>query len=317
MEGDAPLNDSTMMLQYLDMLIKHGTFTRAAKELSISQPYLTQTIKKIETNLGKEIINREAKPLLLTEVGQLYYQYLTSIEIEQDHFFRKLSNMSYTDSKVISIGVLPTLGNFLLPKFLPDFSKKYPHIRIDIQERFPKINEDQALKENIDFFIGQNAETASPDLITKSSDIMSYVAIIPESSPLYLPEKKELSPNDLDIRDILRQPILLTSIGSVIRRQIDILLNLHNIIPDIILESSSIFTVTELARKGIGVTLAPQGIINMANDHFNLYPLDRDLISISYFIGYSNKKELTPEEADLVDFFINSISENFNHTKTN
>ena len=298
-----------MMLQYLDMLIKHGTFTRAAKELSISQPYLTQTIKKIETNLGKEIINREAKPLLLTEVGQLYYQYLTSIEIEQDHFFRKLSNMSYTDSKVISIGVLPTLGNFLLPKFLPDFSKKYPHIRIDIQENFPKISEDQALKENIDFFIGQNAETASPDLITKSANTLNYVAIIPESSPLYLSGKRELSPNDLDIRDILRQPILLTSIGSVVRRQIDILLNSHNIIPNIILESSNIFTVTELAKKGMGITLAPQVLVNISNDNFNFYPLDEELISLSYFIGYSNKKELTDEEADFVAIFINSLTE--------
>ena len=68
--------NSLIMLQYIDVLLKHGNYTKAAQNLYISQSYLTQTIKKIENELGIEIINRQTTPLQLTEAGKIYYDYL-------------------------------------------------------------------------------------------------------------------------------------------------------------------------------------------------------------------------------------------------
>jgi len=51
--------NSLNMLQYIDVLLKHGNYTKAAKNLYISQSYLTQTIKKVENQIGIEIINRK------------------------------------------------------------------------------------------------------------------------------------------------------------------------------------------------------------------------------------------------------------------
>ena len=61
--------DSANMLYYLDILLKHGNFTKAAKDLYISQPYLTQLIKRTEKELDITIINRQTSPLQLTEAG--------------------------------------------------------------------------------------------------------------------------------------------------------------------------------------------------------------------------------------------------------
>ena len=70
------MNDPDIMLNYLETLLKESNFTRAAEHLYISQPYLTQLIKRVEKKLGTTIINRDKVPFTLTESGQIYYQYL-------------------------------------------------------------------------------------------------------------------------------------------------------------------------------------------------------------------------------------------------
>ena len=52
------MKDPEILIHYLDVLLKESKFTRAARELYISQPYLTQLIKRIERKLGTKILNR-------------------------------------------------------------------------------------------------------------------------------------------------------------------------------------------------------------------------------------------------------------------
>ena len=84
---------SQQTLHYLDILLKHGNFTKAAKDLYVSQPHLTQTIKRIEIELGAKIINRDVTPLQLTAAGKVYHQYLMTAEIERKSFGNSCSNI--------------------------------------------------------------------------------------------------------------------------------------------------------------------------------------------------------------------------------
>ena len=63
---------SPYTLQYIDALLKHGNFTKAAKDLYISQPYLTQTIKKVEKELGTEIVNRKEPAAAINRCGKKF-----------------------------------------------------------------------------------------------------------------------------------------------------------------------------------------------------------------------------------------------------
>ena len=64
----AILNDNTI-LQYLDSLLKYNSFTKASEDLYISQPYLTQVVKKTEKHIGVKIIDRGNNQIRLTEAG--------------------------------------------------------------------------------------------------------------------------------------------------------------------------------------------------------------------------------------------------------
>lgn len=295
-------------LQYIDALLQHGSFTKAAKDLYISQPYLTQTIKKVEKELGTEIINRKSPHLQLTDAGKIYYQYLETIEEEGDFLKRKLAHYTDTLNPVIRIGILPSLATYLLPLALPAFMRDYPDTPLSINEDLPKTNELRVINQELDFYIGQNPESVSPSLITRDCGYQSYFAIIPSSSELYQPNRCMLTKGSIPIEQLLQQKLVLTTSGSAIRRQVDRLLQRYKLTPTIVLESSNIYTVAELAKKDAGVAFVPEGLISESPTlAYNLYPVSHELISIEYFIAYSTAKTLTPTLQAFADTFIQEI----------
>lgn len=305
------LIDSPNMLQYIDVLLKHGSYTKAAKDLYISQPYLTQTIKKIEQELGTDIINRNTSPLQLTEAGKVYYHYLESLEFESANLRKKLSRYSAADHTIIRIGILSSLGTFLLPLFIPKFLHGHQNINITIDEDLPERNEHKVLNGELDFYIGQNPETISPNLTVHECGKQSYYAVIPESSALYQKNRLFLEPRTIPLKELLNQPLILTASGSAIRRQIDHLLRKYNIKPRIIMESSNIYTVAELAKKDLGIAVVPECVIMPSKQcRYNLYPISNELLSLNYFIAYSADKTLTSAGKSLIAGFLEMVQLN-------
>lgn len=300
--------NSPKMLQYLNILLKHGNYTKAAKELYISQPYLTQMIKNIEKGLGIAIINRHSTPLQLTEAGRIYYRYLCSLEDEQANFRKRIAKYSTTEHTIIRIGVLPSLGTYLLPLFLPDYLKKHPKIQIELHEEVPHHNEQKVLNDELDFLLGQNPEVLSPNMTIYARGKHRYFAIIPESASIYREGERSLMPQSLSLKKLLQEKLVLTTRGSAIRRQIDYLVKKLNIQPNIVLESNNIFTVAELAKKNLGVTFIPESVpLTETDGLFNIYPLPLDFVSLDYFIAHSASKTLSSDEKELIAAFIDHL----------
>ncbi|MDT6953364.1 LysR family transcriptional regulator [Companilactobacillus alimentarius] len=300
-----PKIDSLNMLRFLDMLLKHGNYTKAAKDLYISQPYLTQTIQKVESELGIEIINRKVSPLQLTDADRIYYQYLNSLETEKSNFQKQIIQYSSPQKTVLKIGVLSSIGTYLLPIFLNQYLAKHPQVNIELQEDIPEINEKKVLTGDIDFLLGQNPETISPHLTVRNQGTHGYFAIIPKTSQFFRKGVNSLEPNSFSLKKLLQEKLVLTTHGSAIRQQVDYLLQRYKITPNVILESNNIFTTSKLATSGLGVTFLPESVYIHPNaNEFNIYPLPQSIISLDYFIAYQANRTLTQVEKDLVDSFL-------------
>ncbi|WP_048000530.1 LysR family transcriptional regulator [Lactiplantibacillus herbarum] len=303
-----PKPDSINMLRFLDVLLKHGNFTRAAKDLYISQPYLTQTIKNAEQKLGIQIINRESVPLSLTSAGRVYYQYLTTLENQKDAFHKQINQYRTSAHQVIRIGVLSSLGSYLLPLVLPDFLQVHPTTKIELTEDISEHNEQRLLHNELDFLLGQNPETIAPGLTIHDRGKDSYYAIIPRTSALYQPEQDFINPGTININTLLREKLVLSPRGSSIRRQVDYLLQKYNVAPKTIVESTNIVTITELATAGLGITLLPNSVVTRPNAaQYNLYPLSESLISLNYFIALRENRTLSQSEQDFMTIFLTNL----------
>lgn len=301
------------ILYYIDAILKYSNYGKAAKSLYISQPYLTQVIKRIESQLNCELISRSKLPYRLTEQGKIYYQYLTSIENNHAKLLREISAVSDIDNKVIKIGVLPSLGTYLLHLFLPKFFDMNPNCRIELSETLPEKNEKLTQSGELDYWIGQNSRNISPNLNSINWGRHRYLAIIPRCCDLYQKDVAIIPEGTIDINKLLCQKLVLTSKGSAIRKQIDQLLSVYKVEPKIIMESTEINTVHKLAMSNLGLTFIPESIyVKECPSEYNIYQLPIDELSLDYFIAYHRERKLTGIDKDLIDAFLIHGQNNFN-----
>jgi DNA-binding transcriptional LysR family regulator len=110
-----------------------GNITKAADELHISQPAVTQSIRKLEGQLGGTLFIRTKRGVNLTEEGKEFYNYIKqAIEFinNAEHKFSQLINL---ETGCIRIGVSATLTKEFLMPYLQTFHKLYPRIEIQIE----------------------------------------------------------------------------------------------------------------------------------------------------------------------------------------
>lgn len=128
------VNFSLTQLEYVLAVHKHGHFSQAAKACHVTQPTLSMQIQKLEEELGTVIFDRSKKPILLTEKGAKLIDQMRAILAEA----RKVEGILEEDNGVVegelTIGIIPTVAPYLLPRLLPVVAKRYPKLRLKILE---------------------------------------------------------------------------------------------------------------------------------------------------------------------------------------
>lgn len=300
------MHDPETVLHYLDTLLEESNFTKAARALYISQPYLTQTIKRLEEKLGIKLINRTV-PFTLTEAGTIYYKYLENSVASKRKLHSQLVKYENPKLEVIRISVLESLGCFLIPTILPNFLKSHPNIKVQLSEVSPRASENLLLAEEVDCYLGQTPKALSKGIKPYINGNEKYYIVIPANSEFYQAGKFILEPDAFDLKTLLQQPFLLSNGSSAIRHQVDGLFQKYKIKPNIILESQNILTTTGLAINGMGLTISSASILKRYKETpLNLLPISPDLLSIEYFIAVKQGRTLTPGIQDLITAFSKS-----------
>lgn len=122
----------TNLIKYFILLYFIGSITKAANSLYISQPAITKTIKKLETELGITLFNRGPKGVVLTQNGKIFYNYIKNgVEsfINGEH---KLTSLKNLETGTIRIGASTTVTRYFLLPFIEKFHNQFPNIDISI-----------------------------------------------------------------------------------------------------------------------------------------------------------------------------------------
>lgn len=109
-------------------------FKKAADACNVSQSALSTAINELEKQLGLSVFERNNKKVLVTSKGQLILDKAKQVKIEVDQLMQ-ISQLDKTAfSTPMSIGVIPTIGPYLLPKILPEVRRQYPDFKLRIHE---------------------------------------------------------------------------------------------------------------------------------------------------------------------------------------
>lgn len=238
-------------LQYVLAVAEHKNFTLAAEKCFVTQPTLSMQIQKIEDELNIQIFDRTKKPIQLTDIGQKIVNQAKSIVIEADRIKDIVEQQKGFIGGEFRLGIIPTIMPTLLPMFLNNFIKKYPKVRLIIEE----LNTEEIITKLKNGHLDA-AIASTPLMEEKLKEIVLYfepfVAYIPDNHRIS--DKKEIEIADLNIEEIL-----LLQDGHCFR---DGILNLcksngAGAGSNFQLESGSFETLIKLADEGLGTTLLP------------------------------------------------------------
>ena len=121
-------------LRYLVALADHGHFGRAATACNVSQPTLSQQIKKLEEQIGVTLVERTNKSLHVTDFGEEVVARARQILIGVEAITNVGRRVSGPLSGVFGLGVIPTLGPYILPWLVPALKQEYRELRLVIRE---------------------------------------------------------------------------------------------------------------------------------------------------------------------------------------
>jgi LysR family hydrogen peroxide-inducible transcriptional activator len=241
------INLSLRQLRYFDALTRHSHFGRAAEACAISQPALSMQIKEMEQALGGPLLERSARQVALTKLGEEITERVRDILRSVDELgdFARASRDRLSGR--LRIGMIPTIAPYLLPKIIENLTRLHPQLDIQVRETLtPKLI--QELSEG-------RLDTAILALPV-SEPSLTEAALFSEDFLLVRPRKDEGTP--APSRESLREMrLLLLEEGHCFREQALSFCKSQST-PREMLDANSLSTLVQMVSAGIGVTLIPE-----------------------------------------------------------
>ncbi|MFN7183784.1 MAG: LysR substrate-binding domain-containing protein [Thermomonas haemolytica] len=121
-------------LRYLVALHDHLNFGRAAAACCVTQSTLSAGIRELETQLGAQVAERSKRSVVITPLGHRLVAQARSLLREAEALMAMAAENGNPMAGTIDLGVLPTIGPFLLPRLIPALGRQFPQLRLTLRE---------------------------------------------------------------------------------------------------------------------------------------------------------------------------------------
>ncbi len=276
-------------LRYFVTVAEEKSFNKAAERLFISQPPLSRQIKQLEEEMGVILIDREQRPLKLTEAGVFFYEHATQILKKSDNLRAMTMRKGIFDGS-LSIGFVASILYGTLPKVISRFRKVHPNIEIKLHE-LNSWQQTQALTNGkIDIGFGRLLfEDASVRRILLREE--SLMVAVPIDHHIMQQKRSSITIADLSDENLLLYP------KAPRPSFIDFVLSLfeeRNIEPSSFSEVSELHVALGLVAAGEGVTIVPRALENLRGKEIGYLPLEDGLLTspVIMNVRHFDKSEL-------------------------
>jgi len=238
------MNISAKQLRYFLAVAKQKNFQKAADECAISQPALSMKIKELEGTLG-QLIERGSKKFYLTQTGQALVNKAENI-IQSFDDLKHLANKGDGINQ-LSIGAIPTVAPYLLPRIIKTISKQYKNIVIEPKEA--------VTDKLVSYLITGKIDLAVLALPTYEP-LLTEVHLFEEEFLLIrnIKDANKPIPNN---KELTNMKLLLLEEGHCLRSQTLSFCKVTSV-PKNIMEGTTLTTLVQMVSSGIGVTLIPE-----------------------------------------------------------
>lgn len=235
----------TLLNQFI-VTAQDASISKAALRLRISQPALSKNIRKLEATLGTQLFDRHAGGASLTEAGRILLDHALTINLEYQFALENIRNVLSKQASTIRIGAGPIWSSTVLPIVVEKFHTIFPHHRIQVKTgSIIELNEELRLGQ-INILAGALLQNGTaPGFVTHPLARSEMVVFASEDHPLVKDGAVQ------DPRKLSDQPFVVFMESRNIAEQLTSYLKQFQADPPrYMLETTSLFTCTELVRTG-------------------------------------------------------------------
>lgn len=233
-------------LKVFEAAARHGSFTKAAEELSITQPTVSSQVKQLSQSVGLPLFEQIGKQLYLTEAGKALLTTCQSVFEELDNFEMKVADFKGTRQGRLRLAVVTT-AKYFIPRILGAFCEQYPGIDISLQVT----NHEQMLQRMInnedDLYILSQPPT---DLDLTSQAFLENPLVVVARADHPLAHAK-----NIPISCLNDEPFIMREVGSGTREAVQELFDRHGITVKVRLELGSNEAIKHAIAGGLGMSV--------------------------------------------------------------
>jgi DNA-binding transcriptional LysR family regulator len=237
-------------LEYFVAVAEEASFTRAAARVHVAQPGVSAQVRRLEAELGQQLLDRSGRSVRLTEVGTAVLPFARAALRAVSDARQAVDQLAGLVRGQVAVGMVSGCAVQVLPELLAEFRSRYPGVSLTLSED----GSDRLVKSlrdgRLDLALIGSAGDPIPGLETAVVVDEALVAAVNEADPLAARAVVALD----DLRD---QPLVSLPRGTGVRGAFEAACAAAAFEPRIVLEASALSMVARLAGMGLGVAILP------------------------------------------------------------
>lgn len=232
-------------LRVFEAVARHGSFTRAAEELSITQPTVSTQIRRLNQAIGLPLFEQIGKQLHLTDVGHELLNTCHTIFERLSNFEMTVADLQGTKRGKLRLGVVTT-AKYFVPRILGSFCQQHPNVDVSLQVTNHQKLVQRMLDNRDDLYI---LSQPPEDLDLVSQPFLNNPLVVVAAKDHPLAQKSRVS-----LKELNGEAFIMRETGSGTRRAVQQLFDRHRVSVDVRLELGSNEAIKQSAIGGLGIS---------------------------------------------------------------
>ncbi|ABA24064.1 transcriptional regulator, LysR family [Trichormus variabilis ATCC 29413] len=279
------MNQATLhQLKVFEAAARHGSFTRAAEELFLTQPTVSMQIKQLTKSVGLPLFEQVGKRLYLTEAGRELFATCRQIFETIAQFEMKVADLKGLKQGQLRLAVITT-AKYFIPRLLGPFCQLYPGIDISLQVT----NHERILERmmsNMDDLYIMSQVPEHLDVTSQPFLDNPLVVFAPANHPL-------AQEKNIPIQRLSNEPFIMREPGSGTRRAVQNLLEEQGISVKVKLELGSNEAIKQAIAGGLGISVLSRHTLLSDAAEFSILDVQHFPIKRTWYMVYPSGKQLS------------------------
>jgi DNA-binding transcriptional LysR family regulator len=287
-------------LKVFEATARHGSFTRAAEELFLTQPTVSMQVKQLTKAIGLPLFEQVGKRLYLTDAGRELFSTCQDIFQQLEQLEMTIADLKGMKQGKLRLAVITTTKYFM-PRLLGPFCQQYPGVDVSlIVTNHERVIERLADNQDDLYVMSQIPE----NLDVKSHAFLENPLVV--VAPLHHPLAKE---KNIPLKRIAEEPFIMREPGSGTRRAFQKLLDAQKLSVKVRLELGSNEAIKQAIAGGLGLSVLSRHTLLTDNSDVTVLDVEGFPIERYWYIVYLAGKQLSVIAETFLDYMQQAAAE--------